>query len=155
MSLDRLDKRILAHLQKQGRISNADLADTVGLSPSACLRRIRLLEEHGYIERYAAILNPKKLGRSMSVFVEISLTSQSEETLAAFERAVARSSEIIECHLMGGNSDYLLRIAARDPEDFERIHRDHLTRLPGVSRMRSSFSIRNVKQDNALPISAS
>ncbi|WP_068085805.1 Lrp/AsnC family transcriptional regulator [Polycladidibacter stylochi] len=152
MKLDRIDKKILKQLQQDGRMPNAELANCVGLSPSACLRRLRNLEDNGVIERYAAILSPQKIGRNMSVFVEISLSSQSEEALAKFEKAVANSSEIIECHLMGGDADYLLRIAAANPEDFERIHRDHLTRLPGVAKMRSSFAIRSIKNQHALPI---
>ncbi|OKL45344.1 Lrp/AsnC family transcriptional regulator [Pseudovibrio exalbescens] len=152
MKIDRIDLQILKQLQFDGRIPNSELANRVGLSPSACLRRVRALETSGIIDRYVALLNPTKIGRSMSVFVEISLASQSEEALQAFEKAVAASPEIIECHLMGGDADYLLRIAAEDPTDFERIHRDHLTRLPGVARMRSSFAIRSVKQSTAFPI---
>jgi DNA-binding Lrp family transcriptional regulator len=133
MTFDRIDRRILNELQRDGRIANADLAEKVGLSPSACLRRVRALEESG-------------------VIVEISLTAQTSEALSRFEDAVARSQEIMECHLMAGDADYLLRIAAADPVDFERIHRDHLTRLPGVSRMRSSFAIRTVSRKTAFPI---
>ncbi|MGG9999922.1 Lrp/AsnC family transcriptional regulator [Pseudovibrio ascidiaceicola] len=155
MKLDKLDKKILRALQDNGRISNSDLADHVGLSASACLRRVRTLESEGVIEKYVALLNPKKLGKRMSVFVEISLGSQSEEALSTFEKAVDRSTEIMECHLMGGDADYILRVMADDPVDFERIHRDHLTRLPGVVRMRSSFAIRSTKQGSALPITES
>lgn len=131
MQLDRLDRKILNVLQSEGRIANADLADKVGLSPSACLRRMRTLEDVGIIERYVALLNQKKLGRHMDVFVEISLVGQSKETLENFERAVARSEEIMECFLMAGDADYILRLTAHDPMDFERIHRDHLAQLPG------------------------
>ncbi len=155
MKLDKLDRKILRSLQEDGRISNSDLAEHVGLSASACLRRVRTLEAEGIIEKYVALLNPKKLGKCMSVFVEISLGSQSEEALSTFEKAVDRSTEIMECHLMGGDADYILRVMADDPVDFERIHRDHLTRLPGVVRMRSSFAIRSTKQGSALPISES
>ncbi|MDX5594096.1 Lrp/AsnC family transcriptional regulator [Pseudovibrio sp. SPO723] len=153
MKIDKIDMQILKHLQADGRIPNSDLASKVSLSASACLRRVRALEAAGIIDRYVAILNPEKIGRSMSVFVEISLASQSEDALQAFERSVAASPEIIECHLMGGDADYLLRIAAEDPADFERIHRQHLTRLPGVAKMRSSFAIRSIKQGTAFPIS--
>ncbi len=155
MKLDKLDKKILRALQDDGRISNTDLAELVGLSASACLRRVRTLESEGVIQKYVALLNPKKLGKRMNVFVEISLGSQTEEALATFEKAVDRSAEIIECHLMGGDADYILRVMANDPVDFERIHRDHLTRLPGVVRMRSSFAIRSTKQGSAMPISES
>lgn len=155
MKLDKLDRTILRTLQNDGRISNTDLADQIGLSASACLRRVRTLESEGVIEKYVALLNPRKLGKRMSVFVEISLGSQSEEALSTFEKAVDRSNEIMECHLMGGDADYILRVMADDPIDFERIHRDHLTRLPGVVRMRSSFAIRSTKQGSAVPISES
>ena len=151
-AFDRIDRQILARLQRDGRIANADLADAVGLSPSACLRRVRALEDAGVIERYVALLDQSRVGRNMDIFVEISLTSQSSEVLAAFEAAVAKSPEIMECHLMAGDADYLLKIAAADPLDFERIHRDHLTRLPGVSRMRSSFSIRTITKSTAFPL---
>ncbi|MCA1298907.1 Lrp/AsnC family transcriptional regulator [Stappia indica] len=152
MPLDRIDRRILERLQRDGRIANADLAEVVGLSASACLRRVRALEEAGIIDRYVALLDQSKIGRRMDIFVEISLKSQSNETLSAFEEAVARSTEIMECHLMAGDADYLLRIAAADPVDFERIHRDHLARLPGVSRMRTSFAIRAVSKNTAFPL---
>jgi len=152
MTFDRIDRHILTLLQDNGRIANADLADAVGLSASACLRRVRALEDAGVIERYVALLDQTRIGRRMDIFVEISLTSQSNDVLSTFERAVARSPEIMECHLMAGDADYLLRIAAADPLDFERIHRDHLARLPGVSRMRSSFAIRTVTKSTAFPL---
>ena len=152
MKLDPLDRKILAVLQEEGRIANADLAVKVGLSASATLRRMRALEEAGVIEKYVALLNQRKIGRRMDIFVEISLSSQSEEVLENFERAVARSSEILECFLMAGDADYLLRLAAADPTDFERIHRDQLARLPGVLRMKSSFAIRPVIRRSAFPL---
>jgi len=150
--LDRIDRHILSLLQVDGRIANADLADAVGLSASACLRRVRMLEDSGVIDRYVALLDQTRIGRRMNIFVEISLTSQSNEVLTRFEQAVARSPEIMECHLMAGDADYLLRITAADPIDFERIHRDHLARLPGVSRMRSSFAIRTISRSTAYPL---
>ncbi|NRG17953.1 Lrp/AsnC family transcriptional regulator [Rhizobiales bacterium] len=149
MKLDRIDRKILARLQEDGRIANAELAEAVGLSASACLRRVKALEQAGVIDRYVALLDPKKISRRMDIFVEISLTSQSSEVLGAFEKAVNRSSEIMECYLMAGDADYLLRIAAADPTDFERIHKEHLSRLPGVTRMRSSFAIRTVTRKTA------
>ncbi|GAB4520482.1 MAG: Lrp/AsnC family transcriptional regulator [Roseibium sp.] len=152
VKLDRLDRKILTVLQEDGRIANADLAERVGLSASACLRRTRALEEAGIIENYVALLDQKKLGRHMDVFVEISLTGQSRETLENFERAVARSEEIMECFLMAGDADYILRLSAEDPVDFERIHRDHLSRLPGVLRMKSSFAIRPIVRRTAIPL---
>lgn len=152
MKLDRLDRRILDELQRDGRIANADLAEKVGLSPSACLRRMRALEEVGIIDRYVALLDQRKLGRRMDVFVEISLVGQSNEVLENFERAVARSDEIMECYLMAGDADYTLRVTAADPSDFERIHREQLARLPGVARMKSSFAIRPIVRKTAFPM---
>ena len=142
----------LTRFRRESRFANADLAEKIGLSPSACLRRVRALEESGVIDSYVALLDQSRIGRSLEIFVEISLTAQTSEALSRFEDAVARSQEIMECHLMAGDADYLLRIAAADPVDFERIHRDHLTRLPGVSRMRSSFAIRTVSRKTAFPI---
>ncbi len=147
--MDRIDRKILNLLQVDGRISNAELAERINLSPSACLRRVKSLEASGVIDRYVALLNPQKLGLNMSVFVEISLGSQSKEALETFETAVRKSTEIMECHLMGGDADYLLRIMAEDPADFERIHRDHLSQLPGVIKMRSSFAIRSISNRTA------
>jgi len=152
MKLDRLDRRILQELQHDGRIANADLAEKVGLSPSTCLRRVRALEEVGVIDKYVALLDQRKLGRRMDVFVEISLTGQSNEVLENFEKAVARSGEIMECYLMAGDADYLLRVTAADPTDFERIHRVELARLPGVLRMKSSFAIRPIVRKTAFPM---
>lgn len=155
MKLDRLDRRILDILQADGRIANADLADKVGLSPSACLRRMRSLEDEGIIDKYVALLDQRRLGRRMDVFVEISLVGQSNEVLESFERAVARSNEIMECFLMAGDADYLLRVTAADPTDFERIHREELARLPGVLRMKSSFAIRPIVRKTAFPMNTS
>ncbi|NBN77106.1 winged helix-turn-helix transcriptional regulator [Microvirga tunisiensis] len=152
MKLDRLDKRILMVLQQDGRIPNADLAERVGLSASACLRRVKALEEAGIISRYVALLDQRKLGRRMDVFVEISLVGQSNEVLNAFEQAVVQSPEIMECYLMAGDADYLLRLTAEDPNDFERIHRETLARLPGVSRMKSSFAIRPIVRKTAFAL---
>lgn len=152
MKLDRIDRRILDVLQGDGRIANADLAERVGLSPSACLRRMRALEEAGVINRYVALLDQRKLGRRMDVFVEIALVGQSNEILEGFEKAVARSPEIMECFLMAGDADYLLRVTAADPGDFERIHREELARLPGVLRMKSSFAIRPIVRKTAFPL---
>lgn len=152
MKLDVIDRRILKVLQKEGRIANADLADRVGLSASACLRRMRTLEETGIIANYVALLDQTKLGRRMDIFVEISLVGQSNEVLEAFEKAVARASEVMECFLMAGDADYMLRVTASDPMDFERIHREQLARLPGVLRMKTSFAIRPIVRRTAFPM---
>jgi Lrp/AsnC family leucine-responsive transcriptional regulator len=150
--LDAIDERILAQLQREGRISNADLSDRVNLSPSACHRRVQRLEAEGYIARYVALLDARRMGRPATVFVEITLQSQAEEVLEAFERAVARLPDLLECHLMAGTADYLLKLVARDTDDFARIHRQYLTRLPGVAQMHSSFSLRTIVQTTALSV---
>ena len=150
--LDATDRRILSVLQKEGRITNAELSERVNLSPSACHRRVQQLEEAGYIDRYVALLNTRMLGKPTTVFVEITLQSQAEELLDAFEREVAKVPDILECHLMAGTADYLIKIMAEDTEDFARIHRQHLSRLPGVRQMQSSFALRTVVQTTALSV---
>ena len=152
MELDPIDKRILEALQKQGRLSNQDLSERVGLSPSASHRRVQRLEEEGFIAGYVALLDPRRLGRRTTVFVEITLEGQADEILAAFETAVARIPEVLECHLMAGSADYLLKVVATDTEDFARIHRRSLATLPGVRGMQSSFALRTVRQTTALPV---
>lgn len=150
--IDATDSRILTVLQKSGRISNADLAELVNLSPSACHRRVQRLEASGVIRNYVALLDPQVLGRPTVVFVEISLSGQADELLDAFEREVARIPDVLECHLMAGSADYLLKVIARDTEDFAQIHRKKLARLPGIAQMRSSFALRIVRQTTALPV---
>ncbi len=150
--LDATDRRILAVLQKDGRITNADLSERVNLSPSACHRRVQTLEDDGYIAAYVALLDNRRMGRNTIVFVEITLQSQAEDLLDAFEREVARVPDILECHLMAGTADYLIKILAEDTEDFARIHRKHLSRLPGVRQMQSSFALRTVVQTTALAV---
>jgi Lrp/AsnC family leucine-responsive transcriptional regulator len=150
--LDETDRRILRVLQKQGRITNADLSEQVNLSPSACHRRVQRLEEDGYIAAFVALLDARKLGRPTTVYVEITLISQAEDVLDAFERAVARVPDLLECHLMAGSADYLLKIMVQDTEDFARIHRQHLSRLPGVRQMQSSFALRTVVKTTALDV---
>lgn len=150
--LDEIDLRLLRVLQKNGRITNADLSERVHLSASACHRRVQRLERTGAIAGYVALLDSRKLGRSVTVFVEISLSAQADEVLEAFERQAARIPDILECHLMAGSADYLLKVVARDADDFARIHRQKLARLPGVARMRSSFSLKPVLSTTALPV---
>jgi Lrp/AsnC family transcriptional regulator, leucine-responsive regulatory protein len=152
MRLDPIDRRILHLLQREGRISNAELAERIALSPAACHRRVRRLEAEGVIRDYVALLDARKLGKPTIVFVEIRLSGQSDETLDAFERAVARIPDVLECHLMAGEADYLLKIAVEDTEDFARIHRQHLARLPGVAQMQSAFSLRTVVRTTALEV---
>lgn len=150
--LDATDRRILRVLQKQGRITNADLSEQVNLSASACHRRVQRLEEDGFIAAFVALLDARKLGRPTTVYVEITLQSQAEELLDAFEREVARVPDLLECHLMAGSADYLLKIMAEDTEDFARIHRQYLSRLPGVRQMQSSFALRTVVKTTALDV---
>ena len=151
-AIDATDARILSVLQRRGRISNADLAEEVNLSASACHRRVQRLEAGSYIRDYVALLDPKKMGRSTVVFVEITLSGQADEVLDAFEREVRLIPDVLECHLMAGAADYLLKVVAEDAEDFARIHRQKLARLPGVRQMHSSFALRIVRQTTALPI---
>ena len=150
--LDETDRRILRVLQKDGRITNADLSERVNLSPSACHRRVQRLEEDGFIAAFVALLDARKLGRPTTVYVEITLISQAEDVLDAFERGVARVPDLLECHLMAGSADYLLKIMVEDTEDFARIHRQHLSRLPGVRQMQSSFALRTVVKTTALTV---
>lgn len=150
--LDAIDRRILALLQKEGRISNAELAVRVHLSPSACHRRVQRLEEAGVISGYVALLNARALRRQTTVFVEITLSGQADELLEAFERGVRAIPDVLECHLMAGTADYLLKIVVEDTDDFARIHRQHLARLPGVAQMHSSFALRTVFRTTAIPV---
>ncbi|MDP0929103.1 MULTISPECIES: Lrp/AsnC family transcriptional regulator [Paracoccus] len=150
--IDAIDRRILALLQKHGRISNAELAQRVHLSPSACHRRVQRLEEGGVIQDYVALLNARKLQRQTTVFVEITLSGQADELLDRFERAVRAIPDVLECHLMAGTADYLLKIVVEDTDDFARIHRQHLARLPGVAQMHSSFALRTVFRTTAIPV---
>jgi Lrp/AsnC family transcriptional regulator, leucine-responsive regulatory protein len=152
IEFDATDRRILRILQKDGRISNADLAERANLSASACHRRVARLEQSGVIAAYVALLDARKLGRPTVVYVEITLQSQAEDLLDAFEREVARVPDLLECHLMAGSADYLLKIMAEDTEDFARIHRQFLSRLPGVRQMQSSFALRTVVKTTALAL---
>jgi DNA-binding Lrp family transcriptional regulator len=150
--MDRIDARLLRELQRDSSRPIAQLADLAGLSPSACHRRIRLLEEAGLIAGYAARLDPNRLGYKLIAIVEITLTAQSREVMDRFETAVGDYDDILECHLMSGQADYFLRVAARDLEHYDRIHRECLSRLPGVSGMRSSFAIRQIKSWQGYPV---
>ena len=148
------DARILRALQENSASPLSELAGKIGLSPSACHRRVKLLEERGFITGYAARLDQRALGLEIMVFVDISLHSQSEESLTAFEAAVGRLDDILECHLTTGEADYSLRIAARSVRDYDRIHREGLSRLPGVASMKTSFSLRSIKPWRGYPVSA-
>ena len=152
MHLDRYDKHILEALQQDGRISNVQLAARVNLSESACLRRVRALEDGGFIERYAALISQPRVGLSGNVFVHIGLHREEQSELAAFEQAVRNIPEVMECYLMTGEFDYLLRVVVADMADFERLHKESLTRLPGVARVNSSVAIRTVQKRTELPL---
>lgn len=150
--MDRLDAAIIEALQRDSAQPIAQVAEKVALSPSACHRRIRALEDSGVIAGYGARIDPRTVGLAVEIFVEITLMSQTREAMDRFERAVGDFDDILECHLMSGHADYLLRVAARDLEQYDRIHRDCLARLPGVSSMRSSFSIRQIKRFDGYPV---
>lgn len=149
--MDQIDRLLLRALQADSSRSIADLAEEVGTSTSGCHRRIKALEVSGLIAGYSAVLDPQRLGLKLQAMVEITLTSQSHEAMDRFEQAVGHFDDILECQLMSGNADYVLRIAARDLEHFDRIHRDCLSRLPGVSAMRTSFAIRTIKPWRGYP----
>jgi Lrp/AsnC family leucine-responsive transcriptional regulator len=154
MKLDRIDQALLVELQRDGRLTNRELAERIHLSESACLRRVRALEEAGVIDRYAALVNQSRVGLPGNVFVSITLNRQEQADLRAFEEAVRRVPEVMECYLMTGQQDYLLRVVVSDPADFERLHSQHLTRLPGVARVQSSFALRTVRKSTELPLRA-
>ena len=144
LDIDSIDRLILNELQTDGRVSHAELAERVGLSASACYRRVRRLEADGVIAGYVMILDSGEIGRDLDVFVEVSLVSQSKESLHLFEDEVRDCPEVMSCHLVAGDADYLLHLAVQDHRDFERIHNQYLSRLPGVARLRSNFAIRTV-----------
>jgi DNA-binding Lrp family transcriptional regulator len=144
--MDRADRALIKALQSDSSRSIAELAPLVNLSASACHRRMRALEERGLITGYAARVDPRRLGLSVEVFVGITLNSQSREAMDRFERSVGDFDDILECHLMSGAADYLLRVAARDLDHYDQVHRDCLARLPGVSAMKTSFSLRRIKR---------
>jgi Lrp/AsnC family leucine-responsive transcriptional regulator len=150
--LDDRDRAILRALMEDGRLTNVELAEKVHLSPSACLRRVRMLEESGLIQGYVMLLDPVAAGLAGAAYVSVTLEQQGRATLDRFENQVRRHPEIIECYLLAGAADYLLRVAFRDARDFERIHTDILTQLPGVSRVQSTLALRTVKKTTALPV---
>jgi DNA-binding Lrp family transcriptional regulator len=150
--LDRTDRLLLEVLQQDARITNAALAERVHLSESACLRRVRALESSGLIAGYGARIDQEKAGLPVNVFVHITLDRQDQTDLQAFESAVRRIPEVMECYLMSGDYDYLIRVVVADTADFERVHSQELTRLPGVARVHSSFALRAVARLHALPI---
>lgn len=151
LKLDKIDHAIIANLQNDGRISNSDLADHVGLSQSACLRRVKSLENEGVIEGYVAVMNQTAAGMPDNVFVQITVEKQTKELLSQFEKIVKDCPQIMECYLMSGDADYMLRVIVSDASDYEKLHMDVLTTLPGVSQIKSNFSLRTVTKKNEIP----
>ncbi len=152
VKLDSIDRAILTELQREGRLSNLELAQRVHLSPSACLRRVKQLEDGGVIAQYVALVNPRAVGRHGISFTIINLDSMNTPQLEAFEQAVRDRPEILDCYYVAGANDYLIRFAYRDAEDLERFHSEVLMRLPGVSRSNSMLVLRTVKKTTALPV---
>jgi Lrp/AsnC family leucine-responsive transcriptional regulator len=150
--IDEIDRKILRHLQVDGRMSLADLAGKVGLSPSPCLRRVRMLEKSGVIARYVAVLDQRAVGLPVSVFVSIKLDSQRQDSLDRFAKAIERWPEVLECYLMTGPREYWLRVVVPDLDAYERFVRQKLTRLEGIASIESSFALEQVKYTNVLPV---
>lgn len=151
--IDEIDKAILAALQRNGKLSNVQLAKKVGLSESACLRRVKMLEDSGIIDRYVLLIDQSTVGIPGNVFVRVTLEGQQQEMLQAFERNVVNIEEVMECYLLSGDADYMLRVICQDNDDYKRIHA-RLTNLPGVHRVNSSFALRTVLKKTELPIRA-
>ena len=154
-ALDGIDWKILGKLQDDARTSNVDLARAVHLSPSPCLNRVRALEKNGTISRYVTLLDPLKLGLTVSVFIQVSLEKQMRNALDTFESSVLARDEVMECYLMTGDADYLLRVIVSDVQSLERFIVDYLAKIPGVASIKSSFALKQVKYKTALPLPAS
>lgn len=152
MKLDSTDIRILTELQQDSSLTNIELSRRVHLSPSPCLTRVKALEASGVIARYVALLNPKELGLNLSVFISISLKEQSKSALAEFEQRIAEHDEVMECYLMTGDSDYLIRVAVPDMTALEKFILEQLTPIPGIEKIRSSFALKQVRYKTALPL---
>jgi len=151
-TLDTIDRRILRALQRDGRMQNLELAQEVGLSPSPCLRRVRRLEEAGVIDRYVALVNPARVDRGLTVFVRVWLKGQDAETTDRFTEAVRLLEPVLECHLMAGDCDFLLRVAAASLDDYRQWQIQHLTRIPGVQNVKSEIPMQQIKMTTALPV---
>ena len=151
-NIDALDKKLLRLLQETGRLTNAELAERIGLSPSACHRRIKTLEDKGYIRNYATLLDANKMGFPISAFIAVSLNSQGKDQLQIFENAVKRIPQVMECYLVAGDIDYHLRVVVKSMGDYEQLYLDHLSTLPHVQRIQTLFAMRNVVRKTALPI---
>jgi Lrp/AsnC family leucine-responsive transcriptional regulator len=152
MQLDTLDLRILSELQQDSSLTNVELARRVHLSPSPCLTRVKAMEVSGVIRRYVALADPKALGLGLNVFISISLKEQSKTALAGFEQRIAEHDEVMECYLMTGDSDYLIRVAVADIGSLEKFILEQLTPIPGIEKIRSSFALKQVRYKTALPL---
>ncbi|WP_321852409.1 Lrp/AsnC family transcriptional regulator [Burkholderia diffusa] len=152
MKLDAIDKRILCALQQNSNQTNAELAQQAGLSPTPCLRRVHLLEEHGVINGYVALLNPAAIDLKFSTFVRITLDRQDKTTVERFAREIEKAPEVLECHLMAGSYDYLLRIIAKDLDDYQRFQMETLTKIDGVRNVQTEIPLRQIKHTTSLPI---
>jgi len=152
MSWDETDAAILQTLQRDGRLTNAELAAQVGLSPSACHRRVKALEAEGIIAGYGAVLDADRVGRGLTVIVLVTLENQKRETMEAFEAAVAEIDHVMDCYLTTGAEDYFLRLQVRDARDYERVHRERLSGLPGVARLVSNMAMRTIFMGRALSL---
>jgi DNA-binding Lrp family transcriptional regulator len=151
-SMDDIDIKILGQLQDRARTTNAELADKVGLSPAPCLRRVRELERRGVIRKYVTLLDPAAVNMRVTVFVQITLDLQVEDRLEKFERAIMRRPEVLECYLMTGDSDYLIRVVLPDVAAYEQFLKQSLTRIEGVAGIKSSFALKQVKYSTVLPL---
>ncbi len=152
MTLDEIDYRILDVLQKDGRISNTDLADQVGLSPSPCLRRTKALEQSGVVQKYVALLDPATVGQALQAIVEVRLDHQTSASVARFEKEILKYPQVLECYLMAGDWDYVLRVTARDLEDFREFCVNSLAKIAGVGNVKSNICMKQVKYTTAFPI---
>lgn len=152
MHLDEMDRRILRELQQNGRLQNIELAKRIGLSPSPCLRRVKLLEEAGVISRYVAVVDQARVGLTLSLFARVSLTAQDAETIDHFIAAMRRLPEVVECYIMLGESDALLRVVVSDLEDYRRFQSTHLTRKNGIQTVKTDVPSETIKQTFALPL---
>jgi Lrp/AsnC family leucine-responsive transcriptional regulator len=152
MQLDDIDRHILRTLQQDGRMQNIDLAKEVGLSPSPCLRRVRLLEEAGIIERYVAVVNAGKVGKGLTVFARVWLRAQCAEVINRFTEAIKQLPQVVECRLMAGDCDFMLRIVAADLNEFRQFQVDHLTQIPGVQSVKSEIPMQKIKLTSEIPV---
>lgn len=152
MTIDSIDIRILRELQQDGSLSNTELAKRIHLTPSPCLARVRALEANGVIDRYVALVRPAALGLGLNVFISISLRAQNKDALSLFEQRIAEHDEVMECYLMTGESDYLIRVAVADIAELEKFILEQLTPIPGIEKIRSSFALKQVRYKTALPL---